>query len=142
MQTGGISDAFLPGRNVCFLSCALAVAGVYGARSIWLGATADDAAGFPDCRPPFLHAWQQMASAALAESIHLETPLLDATKRDVVALARAMAIDIDATWSCYRPRYDVTGAAPCGRCDACRLRAEALAPLADPSGKHVSSMIP
>jgi len=126
MQTGGISDAFVPARNVCFLACALAIAGVNGARSIWIGANADDAAGFPDCRPPFLHAWQQMASAALSDSIHLETPLLGLTKREVVTLARALAIDIDATWSCYRPVYRISGTVPCGRCDACRLRADAL----------------
>ena len=123
MKTGGISDAFLPGRNVAFLSMALAVAAVQDADQIWSGANADDAAGFPDGRPPFLWAWQQMASHALGRAIHLEAPLLDSSKREIVALARAMAIDLDATWSCYRPRQGK----PCGTCDACVLRAEAVA---------------
>ena len=127
MQTGGVSDAFLPGRNVAFLSTALAVAAVQDADQIWIGANADDAVGFPDCRPPFLWAWQQMASQALGRSVHLEAPLLVYTKRQVVALARRMAIDLDATWSCYRPRHAVTGVEPCGRCDACVLRADAEA---------------
>jgi len=127
MQTGGISDAFLPGRNVVFLAAALSVAGLQGAERIWIGANADDAAGFPDCRPPFLWAWQQMASHALDRPIYLEAPLLGLTKRAVVRLARAMAIDIDATWSCYRPLPSPSGTVACGRCDACRLRADALA---------------
>jgi len=126
MQTGGISDAFLPGRNVAFLATALAVAGVQGATRVWIGANKDDAAGFPDCRPPFLWAWAQMASQALDRSMRVEAPLLELSKRQVVALARAMALDVDATWSCYRPRYTLHGAEPCGRCDACRLRTEAL----------------
>jgi 7-cyano-7-deazaguanine synthase len=132
MRTGGISDAFLPGRNVAFLAVALSVAAVQDARAIWIGANADDAAGFPDCRPPFLWAWQQMASHALDRPVHVEAPLLECTKRAVVALARDMAIDLSATWSCYRPRHTLTGAVPCGRCDACVLRADAeeAAPLA------------
>jgi len=127
MQTGGVSDAFLPGRNVCFLSLALSFAGINGARSIWLAANQDDAAGFPDCRPPFLYAWQQAASAALGDSIHLETPLIDRTKRQVVQLAVDMAIPLDKTWSCYRPVFKVTGTSPCGRCDACIIRQDAIA---------------
>src|SRR5262245_52359895 len=127
MQTGGVSDAFLPGRNVAFLALALSVAGVQGASRIWIGANKDDAARFPDRRPPFLRPWQQMAGAALGRTIHLEAPLLNRTNREVVALARQMALDIDATWSCYRPQADPRGAVPCGCCDACRLRAEALA---------------
>jgi len=126
MRTGGISDAFLPGRNVAFLALALTVAAIRDARAIWIGANKDDAAGFPDCRPPFLWAWQQMASAALDRTIRLETPLIDLTKRQVARLARTMALDIGATWSCYRPRFAPHGAVPCGRCDACRLRADAL----------------
>jgi 7-cyano-7-deazaguanine synthase len=126
MQTGGTSDAFLPGRNVAFLACALTVAGVQGASHVWIGANRDDAAGFADCRPPFLWAWQQMASHALDRAIRIEAPLVDRTKREIVALARAMALDVDATWSCYRPQSRLTGAVPCERCDACRLRAAAL----------------
>ena len=127
MQTGGISDAFLPGRNVAFLAVALAVAGVQMARRIWLGANRDDARGFPDCREPFAWAWSQMASQALGRSITLEMPLVHSTKVEVVRLARSMGLAVDATWSCYRPRYLQTGAAPCGTCDACRQRAAAIA---------------
>jgi 7-cyano-7-deazaguanine synthase len=127
MATGGVSDAFLPGRNVAFLAAALTVAGIQGAERIWIGANADDTAGFPDCRPPFFWAWQQMASHALGRPVHLEAPLLDLTKPKVVALARRMAIDLDATWSCYRPQFAPTGVIQCGRCDACILRAAAIA---------------
>lgn len=126
MQTGGTSDAFLPGRNVAFLAVALAVAGVQNADSIWIGANADDEAGFPDCRREFLMAWQVMASHALDRPIELRAPLIKRTKREIVQLARVMALPIEETWSCYRPVHDVRGAQPCGRCDACRLRNEAL----------------
>jgi len=126
MKSGGVSDAFLPGRNVCFLAAALAVAGINGADSIWIGANGDDAAGFPDCRPPFLLAWQDMASHALGRPVHVVAPLVELSKRDVVALARRMAIDLAATWSCYRPRTLLTGAGSCGRCDACVLRRDAI----------------
>src|SRR5262245_4316160 len=126
MKTGGVSDAFLPGRNVCFLSAALSVAGITGADSIWIGANGDDAAGFPDCRPPFLLAWQQMPSHALGRPMHLVAPLVELSKRGVVALARRMAIDLDATWSCYRPQNAPSGVQPCGRCDACSLRRDAI----------------
>jgi 7-cyano-7-deazaguanine synthase len=126
MRTGGISDAFLPGRNVAFLSLALSVAGVQGAEHIWLGANADDVAGFPDCRAAFFAAWQQMASAALDRRVTLQTPLAGLTKREVAGLARRLGIDLATTWSCYRPVAGVGGAYPCTRCDACRLRAEAI----------------
>jgi 7-cyano-7-deazaguanine synthase len=125
MRTGGVSDAFVPGRNVVFLAAALAVAGIQNARHIWIGANADDSAGFPDCRPPFFYAWQQMASHALQRTIHLQAPLLNHTKRQIVQLARDMAIDLDATWSCYRPQHARSGVIACGRCDACRLREDA-----------------
>jgi len=128
MRTGGISDAFLPGRNVAFLGVALAICGITGADTVWIGANADDATGFPDCRAPFLHAWQQMASHALARPIHLMAPFVEQSKRQIVALGHAMAIDFSRTWSCYRPhrRRDLMGVEPCGRCDACVLRNEAL----------------
>jgi len=126
MKTGGVSDAFLPGRNVAFLSLALSVAGIVGADSVWIGANRDDAAGFPDCRPPFLVAWQQMASHALGRGMHLVTPLVELSKREVVKLARDMAIDLKQTWSCYRPVHYPTGVGSCGKCDACVLRADAL----------------
>jgi|SRR5262245_53319822 len=126
MRTGGVSDAFLPGRNVAFLSLALTVAMVKDARSIWIGANADDAAGFPDCRPPFLWAWQQMASHAVGRGVRIEAPLVELTKREVVALAHRMAIDLEQTWSCYRPQFTLKGAVACERCDACRLRRDAL----------------
>lgn len=67
-----------------------------------------------------------MASCSLDRPITLERPLLTYTKPEVVKLARRMAIDIDMTWSCYRPVFKVTGTFPCGRCDACVLRAAAL----------------
>lgn len=126
MRTGGISDAFLPGRNVAFLGAALAVAGVNGANTIWMGSNKDDWEGFPDCRPPFIHCWEQMASHALARGMHLYAPLVHMTKREIVLLGQSMALDFTQTWSCYRPLHRVTGAIPCGRCDACRLREDAL----------------
>jgi|SRR5215468_2028201 len=128
MRTGGISDAFLPGRNVAFLSIGLAIAGIQGATRIWIGANRDDNAGFPDCRPLFMQAWAAMASAALDRPITLEAPLLELDKRQVVQLGRAMAIDFRQTWSCYRPHTSVRGLDPCGRCDACVLRQDALNP--------------
>src|SRR5262249_26660410 len=111
---------------VAFLGVATVVAGVTGAEAIWIGANLNDHAGFPDCRGPFLGAWEDVASIALDRPITVEAPLLEMSKREIVQLARAMALPLDQTWSCYRPQPGPRGVVPCGRCDACRLRAEAL----------------
>lgn len=111
----------LPGRNLLLLSLAVNYAAARGASEVWMGANADDAADYPDCRREFVEAMSELAIAAYG--IGVSAPLSWMTKREVVAKARELGVDIDATWSCYQPRG---GVYPCGTCNACRLRAGAL----------------
>lgn len=127
IRDGGVPSTFVPGRNVVFLSHALALAGVLGGADVLIGATREDQIGYPDCRWPFFGAFQEVARIAVPESrIVVRAPLVEMTKREVVALGRSMAIDFDRTWSCYRPLHQPSGSVPCGRCDACVLRQDAL----------------
>jgi 7-cyano-7-deazaguanine synthase len=108
------------GRNLVLLAHAVAYAAAEGAGRVWIGCNADDYAGYPDCRDDFLlHA----ALAAGAYNVDVQAPLRSFTKAGVVAKARELGVDIDATWSCYDPgRSDKA----CGKCSACELREAAL----------------
>lgn len=126
IRKGGIPTSFVPGRNVVFLSYAIALAGVLGGADVLIGATKEDATGYPDCRPAFIEAMSALAVRAVPVTVEVKAPLVHLNKAEVVQLARRMAIDLDATWSCYRPVHRASGAEPCGRCDACVLRNDAL----------------
>lgn len=125
---------YVPARNTLFLSLALGLAEVVGASAIYLGATAVDYSGYPDCRPEFLAAFAALARLATAsgEPVEIRTPLLALSKADIVRAGAALGLDHSLTLSCYDPAPD--GAA-CGRCDACRLRHKGFieANLADPT---------
>lgn len=125
--TAGIPATYVPARNTIFLAHALAYAEVVGATSIWIGCNADDHTGYPDCRPAYIRAFETMAQLATAagaagQPIRIVAPLLGLTKPEVVAWGRHLNVDYSHTWSCYNP----TGTRPCGTCDACRLRDDAL----------------
>jgi 7-cyano-7-deazaguanine synthase len=121
----GIPVTYVPARNTIFLSFALAWAEVLGANEIFIGVNALDYSGYPDCRPGFIRAFESMASLATragiegATRIAVRTPLIDMSKREIVALGLSLGVDYSMTTSCYDPAPD--GAA-CGRCDACQLR--------------------
>jgi 7-cyano-7-deazaguanine synthase len=121
----GIPVTYVPGRNTIFLSFALAYAEVTGAADIFLGVNAIDYSGYPDCRPEFIAAFEQMANLATKAGVEgtskfqIHTPLIQMTKADIIRKAIALDVDLSLTHSCYDP--DLSGR-PCGRCDSCLLR--------------------
>jgi 7-cyano-7-deazaguanine synthase len=125
----GIPVTYVPARNTVFLSLALAWAESLGARDLFLGVNALDYSGYPDCRPEFLEAFARLANLATkagveGAGIRIHAPLLDMTKADIVRAALDHGVDPAMTLSCYAPS---AAGEPCGRCDACLLRARGFA---------------
>ncbi|HEY8795573.1 MAG TPA: 7-cyano-7-deazaguanine synthase QueC [Gemmatimonadaceae bacterium] len=120
----GIPITYVPARNTIFLSYALALAEVSMADNIYMGVNALDYSGYPDCRPEYIEAFEQMANLATkagVEGRHLtiHTPLMHQTKGEIIVRGMKLGVDYAATLSCYDP--DASGAA-CGQCDSCQLR--------------------
>ena len=120
----GIPVTYVPARNTILLALALGWAEVLGARHIFVGANAVDYSGYPDCRPEFLAAFQNLANLATKAAIEgrrveVRGPLVDLSKAAIVKLALELGVDPAMTVSCYQP--DARGRA-CGVCDACRIR--------------------
>ena len=121
----GIPVTYVPARNTIFLSFALAWAEVLASSDIFIGVNALDYSGYPDCRPEYIQAFQQMANLATKAGVEgrtqlrIHTPLLHLGKADIVRLGRDLGLDFSLTHSCYDP--DAAGR-PCGQCDACLLR--------------------
>jgi 7-cyano-7-deazaguanine synthase len=119
-----IPATYVPARNTIFLSLALGWAEVLGARDIFIGVNALDYSGYPDCRPEFIRAFEQMARLATKAGVEggpltIHTPLLQLSKAEIVRLGLSLGLDYSLTHSCYDPLPD---GASCGRCDSCRLR--------------------
>lgn len=119
-----IPVTYVPARNALFLAFALAVAERTGATEIVIGANALDSSGYPDCRPPFLRAFEKAArlgtkSGAEGRRLAVRAPLLRRTKAEIVKLALALGLDPGLTSSCYDPGKK---GRPCGECDSCLLR--------------------
>ena len=129
-MSGGIPVTYVPGRNTIFLSLAMAWAEVLGASSIVTGVNAVDYSGYPDCRPEFIRAFEEMANLATKTGVEgrtkLEvlTPLITLTKAGIIRLALDLGVDLSLTRSCYDPVDDDTS---CGACDACLLRRKGFA---------------
>jgi len=137
VASGGIPVTYVPARNTVFLSIALGYGEVLGATHLFIGANAVDYSGYPDCRPQFIEQFERLANVATAAvdggpSWHVEAPLMQMTKADIVTAGTALGVDYALTVSCYQA--DTEGRA-CGRCDACRLRRKGFldADLADPT---------
>ena len=133
----GIPVTYVPARNTVFLSLALAWAEVLAAEAIFIGVNAVDYSGYPDCRPEFVAAFQQLAGLATKQGVEgnpvkINAPLVTLTKAQIIARGVELGVDYASTVSCYRA--DETGRA-CGHCDACRFRREGFeqAALADPT---------
>ena len=133
----GIPITYVPARNTVFLSLALAYAETLGAQDIFIGVNAVDYSGYPDCRPEFISAFEEMANLATkigveGERIAIHTPLIHLTKAEIIQAGTALAVDYGNTVSCYQAT--VAGAG-CGQCDSCRIRAQGFADagLADPT---------
>ena len=123
-----IPSTYVPARNTVFLALALGWAEVLGAHDIVIGVNALDYSGYPDCRPEFIAAFEQLASLATARGVHgerfrIHAPLQMMTKRDIIVRGAALGLDYGLTHSCYDPGP----AGPCGRCDSCVLRATGFA---------------
>jgi len=123
-ESVGIPVTYVPARNTVFLAYALGWAEVLKARAIFIGVNALDYSGYPDCRPDFIEAFQNMANLATkmgveGDSIIIETPLIDLTKAEIIRKGIGLGVDYSKTTSCYQA--DGQGRA-CGRCDSCRLR--------------------
>jgi len=134
-----IPVTYVPARNTVFLSLALAWAEVLGAADIFIGVNALDYSGYPDCRPEFIEAFEEMANLAIKESvegrlrIRIHTPLIRMTKAEIIKLGVQMGVDFSITHSCYDP--DPLGRA-CGRCDSCILRLKGFAEAGVPDPTH------
>lgn len=123
----GIPVTYVPARNLIFLSVAVGVAEARDADAVWLGVNALDYSGYPDCRPEFVESFRQTAALALKRGVEgrpvdVRTPLVDLGKAEIVRLGVDVGAPLHLTWSCYRG-----GDVPCGRCDACSLRAKGFA---------------
>ena len=133
----GIPSTYVPARNTVFLSLAMAWAESLGARDLFIGANVLDYSGYPDCRPEFLEAFQALARLATRTGVEgadwvVHAPLMRMTKAQIAARAAELGLDLGRTLSCYTPE---ASGVPCGRCDACRLRARGFAEagLSDPA---------
>ena len=120
-----IPVTYVPARNTIFLSYGLAWAEVLGAPDIFIGVNAVDYSGYPDCRPEYIRAFEQMANVALKAAVEgtlkisIHTPLIQMTKAEIIRKGMELGVDYGLTHSCYDPSPD--GRA-CGECDSCLLR--------------------
>ncbi len=132
VKPGLIPSTYVPGRNTVFIAIALSLAEAKGAEAIYLGINAVDYSGYPDCRPEYLEAYQQLANLSSKVGVEgkapqLVAPLVRDSKLDIVRRALSLGVPIEDTWSCYQG-----GEEPCGLCDSCRLRDRALIEVGRP----------
>src|SRR5690242_8476971 len=119
---GDIPVTYVPFRNAHFLAAAVSWAEVLGASKIYIGAVEQDSSGYPDCRPAYYQAFNQVVKAGTKEgSIEVVTPLIAMRKAEIVRLGLELGAPLDLTWSCYS-REDRA----CGVCDSCVLRLRAF----------------
>jgi 7-cyano-7-deazaguanine synthase len=136
-MTASIPVTYVPARNTVFLSMALAYAEVIGAFDLFIGVNALDYSGYPDCRPEFIAAFEQLANLATKAGVeggrfHIHAPLIDLPKAEIIRLGMSLGVEFRLTHSCYDPS---TEGLACGRCDSCRLRQAGFvaAGVADPT---------
>ena len=136
-ENSSIPITYVPARNTIFLSTALAYAEVVGAEAIYIGVTAVDYSGYPDCRADYIHAFEVMANLATKAGVEghkltIQTPLINLDKAAIIQLGYALGFDYAQTVSCYQA--NAQGEA-CGRCDSCHYRKKGFADagIADPT---------
>ncbi len=137
MGESNIPVTYVPGRNTIFLSHAVAWAEVLGSFDIFVGVNALDYSGYPDCRPAFIDAMEQVANLGTGVGVQagrrfkIHAPLMRLTKKDIILKGLELGVDYSITHSCYDPD---SGGVSCGQCDACllRLKGFAEAGCADP----------
>jgi 7-cyano-7-deazaguanine synthase len=133
----GIPVTYVPARNTVFLALALGWAEVIGSSDLFVGVNAVDYSGYPDCRPAFIAAFEQLANLATkagveGEGIRIHAPLIEMSKAEIIKTGAGLDVDYGLTVSCYQA--DEQGTA-CGVCDSCQLRAEGfrVAGVTDPT---------
>ncbi len=117
-----IPVTYVPARNILMLSLAAGLCETEGGEAIFIGANAVDYSGYPDCRPEFFHAFEEVLRVGTkagveGRPIKIETPILRMSKADIVRLAKKLGAPLELTWSCYNGREKA-----CGRCESCLLR--------------------
>lgn len=134
-----IPVTYVPARNTVFLSYALALAEVKGARDLFIGANAVDYSGYPDCRPEYLAAFEQMANLATKMGVEaaaagdvdgrvkIHAPIVTMTKAEIIREGVRLGVDYGLTWSCYDPQPAPDGPRACGQCDTCLIRQKGFA---------------
>lgn len=139
-MSAGIPITYVPARNTVFLSLALAWAEVLGAFDIFVGVNAIDYSGYPDCRPEYIAAFENLARLATKAGVEgqgpfrIRAPLVEMSKAEIIRTGLSLGVDYGVTHSCYDPAPDGT---PCRRCDSCQLRSQgfAAAGVIDPAGR-------
>jgi len=131
---GEIPETYVPARNIIFLSFGVSFAEAIGAESVFIGAHQLDYSNYPDCRGEFFASFQEMSDRGTrrgvgGRGIRIGTPVLDMTKKEILATGNKLGVPFEYTWSCYQD-----GETPCGVCESCILRARAFseAGVADP----------
>jgi len=124
-----IPVTYVPARNTIFLSFALAYAETIGAERVYIGVNALDYSGYPDCRPDYIQAMQEVFRLGTkqgreGEAIKIVAPLIDMKKTEIIQLGNQLGVPWEKTWSCYAGNEKA-----CGVCDSCKLRLEAFAEL-------------
>jgi len=123
-RTGeGIPVTYVPFRNAHFLSVAVSWAEAIGAASVWIGAVAEDSSGYPDCRPEYYRAFQELVRAGTKPDTQIEivTPVIQMRKSDIIRWGIELGAPLHLTWSCYQGEQEA-----CGACDSCLLRLRAF----------------
>ena len=123
LERGAVPATYVPFRNANLLSMAVSYAEANDCGAVFVGAHAEDSAGYPDCRPGFFEAFQRVVDAGTRPETDIDVvpPFAEWSKSDVAERGLELGVPYDLTWSCYRE------AAPaCGTCDACALRLEAF----------------
>ncbi|MEX2607871.1 MAG: 7-cyano-7-deazaguanine synthase QueC [Kiritimatiellia bacterium] len=126
-----IPSSYVPFRNANILSVAVSWAEVIGAAKLFIGAVAEDSSGYPDCRPEFFEAFNQVIATGTKPDtrLHIETPIIHLSKREIIGEGMRLKAPLHLTWSCYQSEDKA-----CGVCDSCalRLRGFQQAGLRDP----------
>lgn len=127
-RTSGIPVTYVPARNLIFLSIAAAHAEVVGASAVYFGANVLDYSGYPDCRPEFIRAFEEVVAVGTKAGVEgrrlaVRAPLLKLSKSEIIQAGLRLQVPFALTHSCYDP----VGTLACGRCDSCRIRRQGFA---------------
>ena len=123
LTAAGIPSSYVPFRNAHLLSAAVSWGEVINAKAIYIGAVAEDSSGYPDCRPEFYDAFQNVLDIGTKPETHIaiETPVIAMRKSEIVQKGIELGAPLHLTWSCYRESESA-----CGNCDSCALRLRAF----------------